>query len=153
MSYRLKKNWNQFAKNLFSLYRSPEELTSYVEQEHSDEDVTVTVKVPEHAQNPEYALQVNARQQGSNGPYDNVVNYLLTHGRDQVSDDNNETLVSQTDYMLNKLVACRLSQSLCYRNIFCGNATQREVTGKGLSNFYSLTPGTYLSFCKKQVTL
>ena len=60
------------------------ELASYVTQDRSADDVTVTVTVPEHAQNPEFALQVNARQEGSGGNYDNVLNYLLTHGRDEM---------------------------------------------------------------------
>ena len=59
--------------------KGAEELASYVTQDRSGDDVTITVTVPEHAQNPEYALQVNARQAGSSGGYDNVINYLLTH--------------------------------------------------------------------------
>lgn len=63
--------------------KGAEELASYVTQDRSGDDVTITVTVPDHAQNPEYALQVNARQAGSSGGYDNVINYLLTHGRDE----------------------------------------------------------------------
>jgi hypothetical protein len=69
--------------------RKAADLAAYVSQDRSEDDVTVTVRVPEHAQNPEYALQVNARQEGTGGQYDNVVNYLLTHGRDEM-DANDE---------------------------------------------------------------
>ncbi|KAK7116087.1 lim and transglutaminase domain protein ltd-1-like [Littorina saxatilis] len=74
---------------------SYQDLSSYVTNDRSGDDVTITVTVPEHAQNPEYALQVNARQEGSSGSYDNIVNYLLTHGRDET--DGSTTDRSTTD--------------------------------------------------------
>lgn len=70
--------------------KKPEDLSSYVVQDRSDDDVTVTVTIPDHAQNPEYALQVNVRQEGSAGEYNNVVNYLLTHDRNETSEPDKE---------------------------------------------------------------
>ncbi|KAK7496944.1 hypothetical protein BaRGS_00011924 [Batillaria attramentaria] len=62
--------------------QSASELDQYVTRDQSGDEVTITVNVPEHAQNPEYALQVNVRPEGSKGGFENVVNYLLTHGKD-----------------------------------------------------------------------
>lgn len=60
------------------------ELTSYVTQNHDDGNVTIEVTVPQHAHNPEYALQVNTRPAGSRQNFENVVNYLLTHDKQEL---------------------------------------------------------------------
>lgn len=73
------------------------ELASYVRQDESNNNVTIAVTVPEHAQNPEYALQVNIRQEGSQEPYENVVNYLLTHGNKEVENKKKGGIKNEKD--------------------------------------------------------
>nr|KAG5706575.1 hypothetical protein BaRGS_028746 [Batillaria attramentaria] len=83
--------------------QSASELAHHVAQDKSGDEVTITVNVPEHAQNPEYALQVNVRPEGTSGEFENVANYLLTHGKDTADSDESSDgdlrskLVSATD--------------------------------------------------------
>lgn len=45
------------------------------------------VKVPYHAQNPEFTLQVNAKTKDSEADFMNVLNYLLTPDKQLVYSD------------------------------------------------------------------
>ncbi|XP_070187830.1 hillarin-like isoform X2 [Littorina saxatilis] len=64
-----------------------QELESRVTQEEDGNTVTVTVKVPYHAQNPEFTLQVNAKTKDSEADFMNVLNYLLTPDKQLVYSD------------------------------------------------------------------
>nr|KAG5706574.1 hypothetical protein BaRGS_028745 [Batillaria attramentaria] len=81
--------------------QSASELAHHVTQDQSGDEVTITVNVPEHAQNPEYALQVNVRPEGTSGEFENVANYLLTHGKDTADTDE----ASDGDDLRSKLVS------------------------------------------------
>lgn len=100
--------------------QSASELAHHVTQDQSGDEVTITVTVPEHAQNPEYALQINVRPQGTYGGFENVVNYLLTHGKDldgRGSDRNQPTFrgdqgPSDDDEIRMKLLAATESRDI-----------------------------------------
>lgn len=75
--------------NLLHREQAASDLASNVNVEQTDDDVTIAVKVPEHARDPEYALEVNAKPKGAKGPRKNVANYLLSSGREE-PDGNDE---------------------------------------------------------------
>lgn len=92
------------------------ELQSYIRQDDSNQNVKIVVTVPEHAQNPEYALQINTREQGSKGPYENVVNYLLTHDKKEV--ENKKINVSiNTDLFTQSFCILKIFSKLCIKTI------------------------------------
>ena len=59
--------------------KSLQNLSKYVSQEVNGDEITITVTMPDSSvsNNPEYALEINAREKGSRNKFDNVCNYLL----------------------------------------------------------------------------
>ncbi|XP_041365527.1 hillarin-like isoform X2 [Gigantopelta aegis] len=59
--------------------KTVQNLHKYVNQEVNGDEVTVTVTMPDASvsNNPEYALEINAREKGSKNKFDNVCNYLI----------------------------------------------------------------------------
>lgn len=72
--------------------KSSSALAPYIKKEESGNNVTIAVTVPGHAQNPEYALQINTRKQGSKAKFENVINYLLTHGNEEIENKKTTTV-------------------------------------------------------------
>ncbi|XP_070182533.1 uncharacterized protein [Littorina saxatilis] len=101
-----------------------QELESRVTQEEDGDTMTATVKVPYHAQNPEFTLQVNAKEKDSEADFMNVLNYLLTPDKQLVYSDKGQT----------KQVSDELSAALRDNDIYRMESAVREFRACGDAN-------------------